>query len=252
MPLYKRRYGYKPRRKFAVLKTIARRRRITKLKSIRQKASTHFIKRKAQVVRIQHRAGTAGNIWNIEDPAAILNPLVPSGGALPAESIPNTYANYFGTTFALSDVEQSSDFTNLFDRYKINGVKATFLYQCSEAQVTGSGILPILQYAVDYDDAQPPTFAGLRAKQSCKTLVLQANRPKSIFFKPRKLLSISNAGTGTVTSSVSTRAGWLNSDSPSIEHVGLKMSLANLYALDTTSTQLQIEFVYYLALKDPQ
>ena len=159
----------------------------------------------------------------------------------------------------LNALENAQDFTGLFDRYKLNGVKVTFLNQISEATAGGAQVLPLLTYAVDYDDFSPPTESQMRQKQYVKRKVLTANRPVSIYYKPKRIMpaadpsGVVNAG---LTNSVVTNAGWTNCDFPQVTHGGLKFYLSNLYgglpATTTVQSQIDIVVQYYFSCKDPQ
>lgn len=217
------------------------------------KNNYHF-KRMAQVLQVQHISGNGGNVWTINDPASQLNSQYASGAAWGSDILTGTYYSGFALNNRLNFLEDSTDFTRLFDRYKINGVKVTFLNQISEATAGGAQVLPLLTYAIDYDDQGPPTASQMRQKQYVKRKVLTANKPVSIFYKPKKLLTVSDLA--TTSNSVITNVGWTNCDNPGVNHGGLKFILSNLYggAPATTSVQSQIDIVvqYYLSCKDPQ
>lgn len=213
--------------------------------------NVYRFKRMIAPVRIYHSPADPAGVWRIEDPGVALNPLVLSGAAWPAETLPGTNQNQFGVRHSLQQVTQVSDFTNLYDRYKITGVKMTFLYQVSDAGTTGLGVLPTILYATDYDDAVAPTYGAIRAKQSAKQRILTANRPFSIFYRPKINLVAQEANNTTFNPSVVT-SGYINSSFPSVDHHGLKFSLNNLYSGANTAAQLEIRMTYYLSMKDPQ
>lgn len=214
----------------------------------------YIFKRMAQQVQIRHVSGDAGDIWRITDAAGQLNSTYASGASWGTSALVGSYFNGFSLNSRLNFVENPSDFTNLYDRYKIVGVKVTFNNQISEATAGGAQVLPLLTYAVDYDDLNPPSESQMRQKQDVKRKVLTANKPVSIYYKPKKLLTV--ADLATTSNAVITNVGWNNCDFPGINHGGLKFYLSNLYSgiPATTSVQAQIDIVvqYYLAFKDPQ
>lgn len=243
-------------------------RRFKKGKKAAVKNNYHF-KRMTQQIQIRHVAGDAGDIWRITDSAGQLTPSLASGTSWGTSAIVGSYFNGFAMVNRLNCLESPADFTALFDRYKINGVKVTFLNQISDATAGGQQVLPLLTYAVDYDDFSPPTEAQMRQKQNVKRRVLHANRPVSIYYKPKRLMpAVDPAGTtinvsggaGTVTlpitNSVVANAGWTNCDYSQVTHGGFKFYLSNLYSGQpaTTTVQAQIDIVvqYYLTFKDPQ
>lgn len=209
-------------------------------------------KRLLAPIRIFHRPADAANIWQIEDPNVVLNPANVSGVGWPGESLPGTYQNQFGVRHALNQVASPTDFTNLYDRYKITGVKMTFLYQNSDAGMTGAGVLPTIMYAQDYDDAAPPGYTALRSKQNVKQRILTANSPFSIFYRPKLCSLVQQGNASGVPSASLITAGFLNCEFPAVDHFGLKFSLNNLYGALGSASQLEIKLTYYLSFKDPQ
>ena len=178
------------------------------------KNNYHF-KRMTQQIQIRHLNGDAGNVWRITDGGGQLAPTYADNTAWGTSVLSGTYFNGFAMVNRLNALENAQDFTGLFDRYKLNGVKVTFLNQISEATAGGAQVLPLLTYAVDYDDFSPPTESQMRQKQYVKRKVLTANRPVSIYYKPKRIMpaadpsGVVNAG---LTNSVVTNAGWTYRD----------------------------------------
>lgn len=236
------------------------RRRYKKRAAIKRpvKNNYHF-KRMTQQIQIRHLNGDAGNVWRITDGGGQLAPTYADNTAWGNSVLSGTYFNGFAMVNRLNALENAQDFTGLFDRYKLNGVKVTFLNQISEATAGGAQVLPLLTYAVDYDDLSPPTESQMRQKQNVKRKVLSANRPVSIYFKPKRVMpaadpsGVVNAG---LTNSVVTNAGWTNCDFPQVTHGGLKFYLSNLYgglpATTTVQSQIDIVVQYYFSCRDPQ
>lgn len=234
-------------------------RRFKKGKKAAVKNNYHF-KRMTQQIQIRHTSGDNGDVWRITDAGQQLNATYATGTSWGTSVLSGTYLNGFALAARLNSLEAPTDFTNLFDRYKINGVKVTFLNQISDAPAGGQSVLPLLTYATDYDDLNPPTESQMRQKQNVKRKVLHANRPVSIYYKPKRIMSAldpaSTINSGT-TNSVVTTTGWNNCDFSQVTHCGLKFYLQNLYggaAGSSSSIQSQIDIVvnYYLTFKDPQ
>lgn len=156
--------------------------------------------------------------------------------------------------FKLSNVLQNSDFTNMYDRYKINAIKLKIIPLSSQASVNGQGLLPTMVYHTDYDDAETPTSdADVRVKQGAKEVRL--DKPVSIFFRPKIADAILGASAGTAYS-VPKKAPYINMAYNTVPHYGLKMYFrnVNLSASTTTSTNtcFRVETTYYLSCRDPQ
>lgn len=240
-------------------KAIARRRRFNRRRPgiKRPIRNNYHFKRMAQQIQIRHVAGDSGDYWRITDGGSQLYSTYASGTSWGSSVIVGSYTNGFAMVNRLNCLEAPTDFTNLFDRYKLNGVKVTFLNQVSEATAGGAQVLPLLTYAVDYDDLNPPTESQMRQKQDVKRKVLTANRPVSIYYKPKRIQPAADPSSGTgLTNSVVANAGWTNCDYSQVTHGGLKFYLSNLYGGTpaTTTVQAQIDVVvqYYFSCRDPQ
>lgn len=248
MPVIRRRIGRK--------KPAMRRRRIRRpglrITRVPRLSGIHRFKRLTREVRIAHYSGAAANQFTHEDPANILNFPATSPAALWfAESMPNTFQNQFACVHRLDQLETPTDFINLFDSYKITGVKATFMFQQSDANMTGLAVLPTILYSTDYDDDVPPTYSLMRSKQNTKQRVLQAGKPFSIFYRP-KLSGTITAGYASVPGGIVGAKGWVDTGVSNADHYGLKFAINNMYSSTTNNSQIEIKFTYYLAMKDPQ
>lgn len=156
--------------------------------------------------------------------------------------------------FKLSSVEDSGDFTALFDRYKLLGVKLRFAYQANIANAdstTGSNSLPLINYSFDGDDSAVPTaLTQVQRKQYCHQKICNGNYQFSVYIKPRMLNQVYQSAIATAYSSV--KPAWIDATYPDVPHYGLKIWLNNWTPGATKINQLTIQPEYYLALKDSQ
>lgn len=154
--------------------------------------------------------------------------------------------------FQLSDVPSATDFTNLYDRYKITGVKLQITYLDNSAAVNGLSVFPVLNYAIDYDDnSVPSSESQMQEKQDTKTKVLIANKPINIFVKyPRyQAAALNNAGT---FDAAALSKGYINCTYPTVKHSGVKFWISSIYSNAGSQCAIRIVPTYYLSLKDPQ
>lgn len=154
--------------------------------------------------------------------------------------------------FQLSDLPSYSDFTSLYDRYRITGVKLKITYLSNQAAVNSLSVLPVLNYAIDYDDnSVPSSESTMQEKQDVKTKVLLANKPISIYIKNPKVQAAVLNNAGTFDAAMVTN-GFVNCTYPTTKHNGLKMWISSIYSNAGSQCALRIVPTYYLALKDPQ
>lgn len=147
---------------------------------------------------------------------------------------------YFNTlNFSLSDLPNNAEFTSLYDMYKINAVKLTFIPKITQS-VSTSGVNNPLNYArvftaIDYNDGASPTSVDeLREYQTVKwTNLLRTH--KRFIYKP-KILD---------TSSYSV-APWMATLAPGANYFGLKVAIEPTGSVMTYG----VEAKYYLGFKN--
>lgn len=149
-----------------------------------------------------------------------------------------------------SNTTQWSQLNTLFDRYKIHGVKYTFIPEFNVAQTVQSGLLPTIKFAHDYDDNTVPTVGDVWARQG---KVMRFTRPISIYVRPRILGStIQDSGAGTLAYGITQKAPYLNCAFGNIPHFGLKFAVKDWAAPTGTTVQMvcRVETVYYVTLRN--
>jgi len=161
--------------------------------------------------------------------------------------------------FQLDDVINSTDFSQLYDRYKITGAKITFVPLCNTSygavSSTGNsqtGVLPTIITAIDYDDSTAPSSSmELLEKMDAKTYRL--DKPMSIYIRSPKTSSTVNAESGPVSAAIG-RSGWLNCANDDVNFRGFKFYVRDMFlpSADNLNTIVRIHVKYYLSFKDPQ
>lgn len=153
--------------------------------------------------------------------------------------------------FKLENVQTASDFTNLYDQYRIDKVSVKIIPLSDSATAQSSGYLPTLYWCADYDDAvRPANEAEVRQKQGVKTMRL--DKPRTIVInKPKAMISAQQIAT---TVSSLQYNGWNNCTETFVLHNGLKMWFKNvdLRATPNTQTAFRFEITYHLSFKAPQ
>lgn len=156
--------------------------------------------------------------------------------------------------FTLSQVPSYTDFTTLYDQYRINGIKWTLIPRGNTAEITASsGASTVFQgqstgvfSAIDYDDNTAPTSINqLCEYQNMK--MTRATQLHSRYLKPRvNTTGITNIGTGVTGPMMNTR-GWLDCDFINVPHFGLKLALQQAVNYNLT---YDVKIDFYLAFKN--
>jgi hypothetical protein len=128
-------------------------------------------------------------------------------------TVSNTFA---GTFFALSSMNDASEYAAVFDQYRIMAVELTIM----PSTMTVAGLTGHLLSAVDYDDVATITPALNAQKSTVVISNLQDTIVRS--FTPRIALA---AYSGAFTAySVGPSQSWINTASTTVQHYGHKLT----------------------------
>ena len=168
-----------------------------------------------------------------------------------SDSLTGCYQFGFSHFFRLSNVIQSSEFTALFDRYKIVGVRYKIMYMSNMSSVSGGTVLPVIHWTTDTDDADvPASLTTLQAKSSCKYKVFGNQQTIKTYIKP---MVAENVYSSSISTGYSVKkAGWVNSVYPDVQHYGIKVWISNAYSPSGSQQAWTIEPEYILTFKDVQ
>lgn len=169
----------------------------------------------------------------------------------------NTFQNYM---FILTDVPNYTDFTNLYDFYKIAAVKLNILpvYSGVDASSIASGAIGSYNSwssmrffsCIDYNgNTTPTTIDTIRSYQNCKTSrYITGHRRYAKFYNSYE----GSNGVG----GYGKNSSWYRTNEPNVEYgvfmIALDTSLLDPSVTATSSLLAQVEATYYLAFKSPQ
>lgn len=153
---------------------------------------------------------------------------------------------YGAFNFKLSDIPTASEFTNLFDAYRIRGVKLTFMPKVTSND-QNSNNYGTFTFVPDYDDAVSPTSnLDLMQHQSCR--VKQPScRPFTCYMRPRPAIALYQPSAFTAYSQAPLKT-WVDCNNVNVEYYGFK------YAWVGTSlaTVMDVFATWYLEFKTPR
>lgn len=168
-----------------------------------------------------------------------------------SDSLTGCYQFGLAHNFQLANVVQNSDFTNLYDRYKIVGVSYKLYYHCNDAPVSGLQVLPLVHYSTDNDDAVAPSVASeVSAKGDCKTKILGNRQYIKLWTRPK--IAVPAYRSGATSAYDIEKAKWINSSYNDVQHYGVKMWLNQVYMASSNNTAITIEPIYYIQCMDSQ
>lgn len=166
-----------------------------------------------------------------------------------SDVVSGTFQVGFAHQFRLSQMATYSEFTALFDKYKICKIVYNVTFMSNQAPVNGNSILPTLHICNDDDDATVPTsLLELQQRQRVKRRVMGTGSCNIKYsFRPKIASAVYNTALST---SYAVKSGYLNTDNYDTPHYGIKGYINNLYMTTNNSIAITIQPIYYLALRD--
>lgn len=236
-----------PYRRRSTRKPTVRRRRVLRKKQYRKRNAFnhHVFKRRAASIIVGLDSNNIPTL--IQDGNGAM-----SLGSQGTGILSNTAQFGMSYNAQLKQVVESTDFTQLFDRYKITGVHLRILYQNNMGD-PNSHPLPGFTCAWDGDDAGVPSNKeDVTRKIGARTTILNANRPSKIFFRPRVTKSVYQSG--LTSAYTSERSCYIDCSNPDVQHYGYKFWVDSWLATNAAQSGqlLTIEPTLYLSMKDPQ
>lgn len=158
-------------------------------------------------------------------------------------------------TFTLNSVANFTNYTRMFDQYKINKVVVQFIPILTEivnrpyddTTTPGGaplGDIPNYVVAIDRDDtAVSATYADLKAR--AYSYVRKSTQPLTICFRPNRLVNIYNGIIGSDAYQIDSSNQWLDSGYNGVPHYGLKFAQEVASPRDTYS--IMVRTTYYLS-----
>jgi len=153
-----------------------------------------------------------------------------------------TVPQLVGLQFNLSQLPSVTDFTNLYDQYRIDKIELRLLRSVTEA-TPGSQDSSIIVTTVDYDDANAPASTN-ELFQFGNTQTWNITDNVQISFVPRVAVA---AYSGTFTAFANQAPMWIDSGSNSVQHYGVKIVIGPT----PTATQIFTPIAkFYLSMRE--
>lgn len=150
--------------------------------------------------------------------------------------------------FLLSDLDQFSSFTALYDQYKICKIVLKFYPNANVAQVTAPGthVYGNILTAIDHDDATTVSLANIRQYSTCKEYPFYKSFTRVIV--PHVAVAAYTSGAFNNYANMTNQ--WIDCNSPNVEHYGLKYVVPATGTTQTDLPQWTVVGYYYIAFKN--
>lgn len=163
-----------------------------------------------------------------------------------------TYLGYSGAyTFKLSDLPNYTEFTNLYDQYKITGIAIEFRPTFSgldlnfSANSANGTLIPDIRSVVDLDDDTPIANENeLLQYQNIKWT--RGTKVHRRYFKPKFATEIFRTA---LTTGYRPSQGYLDTSYPEIPHYGFKVWIDDTAATEASAWLYRVYVTYYVKFK---
>lgn len=190
--------------------------------------------------------GNAGEITSGN--SAVLQVGTPS---LVAGSL-NLYDVPFAMQFKQSDVTNATEFTQLFEYYRIRNVMIKMGFNGTSTYLGGSPV-PTVEYITDHNDATLILPENLEQKMGIKSKTFGARNAVWLGVNPKVPAALaSGQETPAIVAPVDTRRSpWISSQFPNIQHYGIKGVIRNCYLPPSVSNSfvIRVECIYDVEYK---
>lgn len=168
----------------------------------------------------------------------------------PVQGIGYGYYIPFAMQFSLNQIAGVAELADIFDQYRLLGVKVFISYQHNVSTAGGTSGLPAIQWFPDFDDATPPaTESDLRQRMGVITRRWDSDSVTQVMsVRPRPIYT---AGTAMVPYGT-----WFDCQTnPNTVHYGLKGILSNVLLpaatgeYDPRSTAFKIDVQYVIQFR---
>lgn len=161
----------------------------------------------------------------------------------------DSLGNYsVGVQFTLADLPNYTEFTSLFQSYRIKKVVVRYIPLNGSSGVSGTGGALSLNTGlcatvIDYNDASTATLAALQEFRTCKIWNMYRQHSRTIYPKVANEVYISGVSTGYSDGS----NPWCSTNSASIPHYGFKVSIG---AAPASVAIGRLQYTYYIQVRD--
>ncbi len=170
--------------------------------------------------------------------------------------VPDTDAITLTAAFKLNDLNDATDFTNLFAQYKITGVKMEMYFSSTMVQqVSSSGDQMIIYWnknAVGRNDQSLTEQYFLDNQATRKQLAIVGSGKPIRFYMPLKQLSERHGGTAGATDYAAVRPRFVSTGEPTCLHYGYNIRLQLVNNLAISRSAVKCIYTYYVTCKQAQ
>jgi hypothetical protein len=158
----------------------------------------------------------------------------------------------YNQIYILSSLPGATEFTSLYDHYKIDKVEVTFVLDMADGALNTTTLYPRLIIAPDWNDSSAPIVEDdvLQYQQAAVFQFSGVNREFTFTVKPKVANTVFRTA---VTSAYQIApASWLDTAYSDVPHYGIKFFLANYNTTSFGATVIRQYVRYHLQMANPR
>jgi len=154
----------------------------------------------------------------------------------------------FAYLFKLNDLQDSSEFTALFDMYMFEYVEVVFrpVFNFQTVSTISSIVTGDLITVIDYDDAATATISALMEYETVR--ISNFDKQQTRRLRPR--IAIAAYGSSSFASYGNFSPQWIDTASTTVEHYGVKGAIFKGAVGQTALQSFSVQLIYYMAFKN--
>lgn len=161
---------------------------------------------------------------------------------------PGTAPTFGALTFSLSSLPSATDFTDLYDAYRISKVKVEIIPRVDSTDMSSQVQMPMVHSAIDLTDSNAPASLGeLMEYENVRTT--RGTRIHKRYFTPKVQQQVYNGLVGTGYS-VDRRNKFIATDNPAVPHYALKYALGPVTTGGGNQVTFALRVTYYFQCRE--
>lgn len=200
-------------------------------------------KYKARKAQMRRKRAQRGRIGKFRQPVQYFKRSKYNVGAI---TVPVATTVLSGASFTLGDLPDVTDFTALYDQYKILGIKVEWLPRGNNSDIQAQNSISRFFSVIDRDDDNgPASIDQLTQYESCK--MTNTTQTHKRYFRPsiRVEVPLASGGTGFAIKGPT----WIDTTNTNVKHYGLKVGVQGALS-GTGSIFFDAQLTMYLAFRN--
>lgn len=163
-------------------------------------------------------------------------------------------ASIGGGAPTLLPLPAATEFSALYDQYRIDYVDCQFMFSNNQSSVNSPGtVLPIMYLAKDYDDSNVANYTDLQQYSTQRTWQLGQHRKDGVYHvRVKPNVDVTVYQSALLTGYARGKPMFIDTSSPAVPHYGIKIAYDPIFtpASSTNVGYLTCNFVFHMTMNN--